>query len=456
MIKKSLLLFAVNVAGRGFQYLYRVIMSTFLPLKEFGVLSASLPYQSFVLLFTSMSVTPTASKFASEYKLGQKEKIFSTFSLLLLGIIMGTILYSSTGLFTRFFGAEFQGSESVLKILALGVPFAVLLSVCTGIFLGHERAGLVAFSLILYQVLMISFSYVLVQYTGLNGAAQGIFFGYFLSGVAAFLIVLRFGIPVKMMVREMVRILKFSLPVLAGVVGLWALLNVDILVLARFVTPEEVGLYGMAVPTAHLIFGFSAALSALLVPKVSELKYRGAGTSRSIESSFEVCLLVTLPITVTLAAFSREILYVLFGNFQGYASLQILSVGMLFYSLFFIGYSALQGLGHPERSMGIAVAAALFCIFLCFLLIPHFALMGAASATSLSCILGTVLTLFFLKIVFVPRMQYIIVMLPLFLFEHFTGILGSRLETMVVYSACGLPLIGIYLYLSRKYLHVRE
>ena len=454
MIKKSLLLFSVNTSGRGFQYIYRVIMSNFLTLKEYGVLSAALPYQSFVLLFTSMSITPTASRFTSQYRVKEKEKIFNVFSLLLLGFFMGSILFLATGLFSAFFGEEFQASGPLLKTLAAAVPFAVLLSVCTGIYLGHEKAERVAGLLLLYQVLMVLFSFGLVQYTGLSGATQGILLSYFLTGVLAFGLILRLDFPVRTAFKEMIEVLRFSLPVLAGVVGLWALLNVDTLILARFVAAEQVGVYGMAFPTARTIFGFSMALSALLVPKVSEMAARGSDATASIKSSFEVCALVTLPIVVVLAAFSREILYVLFENADGYSSLMMLSVGMLFYSLFFIGYSSLQGLGHPGHSMGIALLSAGSSIVLCFLLIPQYQLEGAALATTVSCFLGMIVTLLVLKITFIPKIQYIIVLLPLVVFEHMVGVLESRILTMVVYGGFGLPFILLYFYLSKKYLHV--
>ncbi|MBU7046876.1 MAG: polysaccharide biosynthesis C-terminal domain-containing protein, partial [Theionarchaea archaeon] len=133
-----------------------------------------------------------------------------------------------------------------------------------------------------------------------------------------------------------------------------------------------------------------------------------------------------------------------------------LSFGMLFYSLFFIGYSALQGKGRPHHSMGAALLSSVCCIALCFLLIPSYSLIGAACATSLSCIIGLGITLFLLKTSFVPRIHFIIVMLPLFFFEYVVGILESRFTTMVVYSAWGLPFILVYFYLSRKYIHVRE
>lgn len=456
MIRKSLLLFSVNTTGRAFQYLYRVVMSYFLTVREFGVLSASLPYQSFVLLFTSMSLTPTVSRFTSQYKEEEREQIVNVFSLLLVGLLMCGILYGSTGLFSQFFGEEFSASQSVLRILSAAVPFAVLLCICTGIFLGYEKAKLVALSLIVYQCVMILSSYILVQSFRVNGAAQGILFGYIFSGVFALVLVLRFRLPIHIMIKEMAKIVRFSLPVLVGVTGVWGLLNVDILVLARFVSAEEVGFYGMAAPTARLVFGFSVALSALVVPRVSELKHKGIDTTQSIGSSLEMCAVVTLPIAVTLAAFSKEILYVLFGQYEGYSSLIILSVGMLFYSLFFVGYSALQGLGMPERSMGIAVAAAVCNIILCFLLIPHYGLEGAAFATSLSCVVGMVLTLSFLKVVVVPRIWYIIGFLPLFLFQQHVGILESRLMTMIVYGAVGLPFIVGYFLLSKKYLRQQK
>jgi stage V sporulation protein B len=452
MIKKSLLLFSVNITGRGFQYVYRVIMGYFLSLKEFGVLSASLPYLSFILLFTSMSVTPTVSKFTSQYRVKEKEKIFNVFSLLFLGLIAGGILYFSTGLLSRFFGPEFSEAVALLKVLSAAVPFAVLLCICTGIFLGYEKAEFMAFSLVVYQCIMVASSYMLVQYFGLNGATQGIFFAYVLSSLLACALVLRFGLPITIVLREIKKIFRFSLPVLTGVLGLWGILNMDTVVLARFATSEEVGLYGMAYPTARLIFGFSVALSALLLPRVSELKSRGIDPKNFVKSSFEVCTLVTLPISIALIAFSEEILYVLFGTPGGSTSLEILSVGMLFYSLFFVGYSALQGLGHPDISMGIAVASAVCNIILCFFLIPQYGLRGAALATSLSSGFGMILTLVILKTVFTPKIYYIVVMLPLFFFEHAAGILESRLLTMMVYGGAGLPFIVLYFYLSRKFL----
>ena len=456
MIRKSLLLFSVNVVGRLFQYLYRVVMSYFLSLKEFGMLSASLPYQSFVLLLTSMSVTPTASKFTSQYKVEEKEKIFNIFSLIVMGLIIGAMLYAFSGAITQFFGEDFAGSEDVLKILALAVPCAVFLSICTGIFLGFEKAHLMALSLMVYQVVMLGSSYLLVQHSGLRGAAMGILVGYLASAVMAVILVFRFQFSIRVSIQEMGQIVRFSLPVLVGVVGIWALLNIDIMILARFVGAEDVGVYGMAYPTARLLFGFSTALSALLVPRISELTYTGKDAVRSIRSSFDVCAVVTLPMAVTLAAFSREILYVLFGNVDGSWALKILSLAMFVYSLFFIGYSALQGLGRPVHSMGSALISAGCGIGLCFVFIPRFGMEGAAFSTAAACCIGLVLVMGFLRISMIPHISYGILFVILFIFEYFVGIPGGRLITMIIYGVAGLPVIIFYFWLSRAYLRIQE
>ncbi|MGD2249456.1 MAG: flippase [Candidatus Methanofastidiosia archaeon] len=456
MIKKSILLFSVNTAGRAFQYLYRVIMSHFLTLQQFGVLSAALPYQSFILLFTSMSITPTVSKFTSQYKVDSKEKIFNVFSLLLLGVITGGILYVSAPGIASFFGAEFTDVIYLLKVFSGTVPFAVLLSICTGIFLGFQKARLMAVVLLVYQCIMLFLSYILVQYLGLQGAPLGILFSYIISGCVAVVLVTTFRISRNVSLFDIVKIFRFSLPVLVGVLGLWGLLNVDTLILARFVPAEFVGVYGQAYPTARLVFGFSAALSALLIPKVSELTQKGEDTHASIRRSFEVCALVTVPITVVIAAFSQEILYVLFGNAAGFKSLQILSMGMLVYSLFFVGYSALQGMGHPEYSMGVAAGCAVLNIILCFVLIPRFGIVGAAVSTSISCLIGLISVLVLLKVTFLPRIYYVVVLLPLFVFEKYTGILNTRITTMVIYGLFGIPFLLLYFYLSKKYLRTQE
>jgi stage V sporulation protein B len=456
MIKKSILLFSVNTAGRAFQYLYRVVMSHFLTLQQFGVLSAALPYQSFILLFTSMSITPTVSKFTSQYKVKSEEKIFNVFSLLFLGFVTGGILYISAPGIASFFGAEFKDAVYLLKVFSGTVPFAVLLSICTGIFLGFQKARLMAVVLLVYQCIMLFLSYILVQYLGLQGAPLGILFSYIISSCVAVGLVTTFRISHSVSLPEIVKIFRFSLPVLVGVLGLWGLLNVDTLILARFVPAESVGLYGQAYPTARLVFGFSAALSALLIPKVSELTQKGEDTHSSITRSFEVCAIVTVPITIIIAAFSQEILYVLFNNSAGFKSLQILSVGMLVYSLFFVGYSALQGLGHPEYSMGIAAGCAVLNIILCFILIPRFGIVGAAVSTSISCLIGLTSVLVLLKVTFLPRIHYAIALIPLFVFERFTGILDGRFTTMVIYGLFGIPFLLLYFYLSKKYLYIQK
>jgi stage V sporulation protein B len=456
MIRKSLLLFSVNVTGRGFQYLYRVAMSYFLSLKEFGILSASLPYQSFVLLLTSMSITPTASKFTSQYKIKEEHLIVNVFSLVVMGIVIGAIFYASSGLITQFFGEDFADSQQILKILALAVPCAVILSVCTGVFLGFEKAYLMAGSLLVYQCVMLGSSYLLVQYRGLNGAALGIVVGYLVSGLMAGVLVFRFRLSMRGSIRAIRCIIQFALPVLAGVVGIWALLNVDIMILARYASSEVVGIYGMAYPTARLLFGFSVAVSALLVPRVSKLTHTGKEAIRSIVDSFQICAVVTLPMAATLAAFSGEILFVLFDNAQGALVLKILSGGMFVYSLFFVGYSALQGLGHPGKSMGSALISAGCGIGLCFILIPRWGMVGAALSTTLACCLGLVLVMSQLKLRCIPPIHYGVIFVTLFVFEYFIGIPGSRIVTMIVYTVSGLPVIIIYFWLSQSYLRIQE
>jgi O-antigen/teichoic acid export membrane protein len=103
--------------------------------------------------------------------------------------------------------------------------------------------------------------------------------------------------------------------------------------------------------------------------------------------------------------------------------------------------------------MGGALLAFACNICLCFLLIPPLGFKGAAIATSISCGIGLGICVCILKVFVVPRIHYSVVLLPLFFFEHITGIFQSRITTMIIYAAFGLPFIGIYLYLSRKYLY---
>jgi stage V sporulation protein B len=93
-----------------------------------------------------------------------------------------------------------------------------------------------------------------------------------------------------------------------------------------------------------------------------------------------------IPLCVGIIIFASPIINLLFGQqfLPGTSALQILAVGMFFFTLYTISSSISQGLGRPRLPMYALVAGTTIDLILSLLLVPPFGINGAAIATTLS------------------------------------------------------------------------
>jgi O-antigen/teichoic acid export membrane protein len=234
------------------------------------------------------------------------------------------------------------------------------------------------------------------------------------------------------------------------------LFNADIYILAHFFGPEVVGIYGMASPTAGIIPSFAIALSAVLLPELSKLKSIEKEGLRNILVSLKASFNITLPVALSLFAFSNPIIYFLFGVQQGGWVLKLLAIGMLFYSIFYIASTSLQAIGKQWTPMKITVLIAAINVVLNYLLIPKYDINGAAFATMVSCIIGMILIMKSLGVLFTPDKRFVLFSIAIFImmmaFEIIVGLLPSRVMNLLAYGAFGTPLIlGYFYYLKKKW-----
>jgi stage V sporulation protein B len=447
MFKKSLMLFGTNILNRGVNFLFKVLLRNILTTTEFGIFSVILPVQSLILMLTSYGVTPTISRFFSVYRAKKENYIQSAFGFAFIGVILFVVLYFLAPIFSSFFGEEFSNYAYYFRIAALVVPLGMIFSIFTGIFLGMGEVKILAVLLVIVQVSSLTFG-VSAAYYNFSLVFLAFSVGYVLSTIVALYFYRKNTIKGTFVFAEFKKIIRFSFPISLTAIGLVFLFNTDIVLLGHFFTPQETAVYGLVMPTARLIPAFSIALAAVVLPEIAEKTALNSGVSDKVTHSFSLTLAMSIPIGLAIVAFSEEILYVLSGDSAGAAALKVLALGMITYSLYYTASSIFQGTERPGIPMKIIICTALLNIVLNFLLIPKYDIFGAGTATSFSCIFAAGVSLWLLN----PRisfdLRYLVLLVPLFVFEYVVGLQG-RLATLAIYGVFGGVVLLLYFYAVR-------
>ena len=448
MFKKSLMLFGTNILNRGFNFIFRVLLKNILSTTEFGIFSVIMPIQSLILMLTSYGITPSISKFVSEYKAKKENYTKSSFGFVFVGLIIFVVLFFLASPFSSFFGKEFSNCEYYFRIAVIIVPFGIIFSIFTGIFMGIGKIKTVSILLVIMEVFSLIFGISMAFYK-FSFIFLAFGFGYAVSTIFGIYFYKKYNVNGKFVFPEFKRIFRFSLPISATAIGLVFLFNTDILVLGHYFTPMETSIYGIVMPTARLIPAFSIALASVVLPEISEKIALNEKIDEKIKSSFSLNFYMSIPIMVTVFAFSKEILYVIVGEISGYNALKILSLGMIAYSFYYTSNSIFQGTNRPKIPAKIIGCTVILNIFLNFLLIPRYSVFGAGLATSLSCIFAASCSLVLLRPKLSFNLKYLIILIPLFIFEYFVGVHG-RFLTFLIYGIFGGCILLIYLYAVRN------
>jgi len=448
MFKKSLMLFGTNILNRGFNFLFRVLLKNILTTTEFGIFSVIMPVQSLILMLTSYGITPSISKFVSEYKAKKENYVKSSFGFIFIGLILFGVLFLLAPPFSSFFGKEFSNCEYYFRIAVIIVPFGIIFSIFTGIFMGIGKIKTVSILLVIMQVFSLIFG-ISIAFYKFSFIFLAFGFGYVISTIFGIYFYKKLGINGKFVFPEFKKIFKFSLPISATAIGLVFLFNTDIIILGHYFTPMETSIYGIVMPTARLIPAFAIALASVALPEISEKIALKENIDEKIKSSFSLNFYMSIPVMISVFAFSKEILYVISGDISGYNTLKVLSMGMFAYSVYYTSNSIFQGTDRPQIPAKIIGFTVILNILLNTLLIPEYSIFGAGLATSISCVFAAISSLFLLRPKLSFNLKYLVILIPLFIFEYFIGVHG-RFLTLLIYGIFGGGILLVYFYVVRN------
>ncbi len=393
IIAGSLILTLSNVVVRFLSYVYRIVMARMLDPHSYGVLNLALPLQYMVILLTSSGIAPTIAKFVSEKK-AKKEELGSLIESNLFyytagGALIGLLFFAFSPVLGNWLFKD-QAATTLLMISSIAIPFAILVSVYTGVFQGFKKVNFMGGVLVFEQTARIGFAVLLVAMGyGVIGAIWGSTFGFIIAVPVAFALFKRLGTGVgRRSLETFKEVFYFSIPTSITALSSFILTYADVLLIGFFLTSLDVGIYSAASPASRLVLAFTTALYAVLLPSVSEVFAKGRVTDikRYFKLSILAMLFLVVPATIIAFIFSKQIITLLFTEtyVQAAFSFQILAVGMLFLSLFMTNSAIFQGMGLAKIPMKILLVSALIDVLLNIILIPSYGIEGAAFSTALA------------------------------------------------------------------------
>ncbi|MDO5836528.1 MAG: flippase [Methanobacterium sp.] len=387
-------------------YVYRFVTANLLGPAGFGILNLALPTQSILIQIASGGMPPAIAKHVSEYSAQGDEEMVKQVVHTSLKIVIVLGLFFSLLIFLLadpLAYGYFHKPEAALplKLVALITPFSVVVGVFRGAFQGVFQMGNIVITKAFEQVFMISSAIILI-WVGFQvaGAVIGTAIGFLFSALAGYYLYRRGlgkrlkDVKLSFTLKQELSLAKvliiFALPVLITGLAETALFDaIGNFIVGRYLASDQLGFYGAATPVARLPLIISMSVATAVLPATAEaigLKNRQV-LKGYVNQSYRYVSLVVLPMCVGTFIFATPIMKLLYVNsayMNGAVALQILSIGMLFFTIYTVSSSIAQGLGKPYLPMVILIAGVILDVALSMYLVPIYGITGAAIATTIT------------------------------------------------------------------------
>ncbi len=195
---------------------------------------------------------------------------------------------------------------------------------------------------------------------------------------------IRLSISHRIDFKRLNQMLNFGLPLIVGGIAFWGLTSLDRVLLSRWSSYSELGVYSVSVSFAAAASIFQSVFSTVWAPTVYKWASKDEGHDKVIMISRYVLLLVIILFCVA-GLFSWFVPFLLPADYE---QVQWILVSCLSYPLFYtLSETTVVGIGIARKSAYsmLACMLALLVNLVCnYFLIPKYGAAGAASSTALS------------------------------------------------------------------------
>jgi O-antigen/teichoic acid export membrane protein len=389
-------------------YVIHIYLGRSLGPEAYGVFGVVISLLAVIEVFFFKGMRDTVAKYAAEFP--QKATAIKNKGLRIqavFAVTLGACFFLLSPIL-----AELLRDVSLtpyLRLVALVVPVVALHTIYLGYLSGIGRFGRRALVLAFYCVIKVMAVFVLV------GAGYGV-----KGAIAAYLLGALFGLFLSIYITQGLektledfpasQMIAFALPIVffSGAKNL--LMNLDLMFVKVLIEENTAaGIYTAAMmltKVPHVIF---LAFTIILLPAVSRATAAGdiAQTSGYISKSLKYLLILLLPLLFFLAAAPDEVMRLIYSA-QYTAAGEVLAVlifGISFLTVFSVLAAVITGSGRPQVALAMVLVLVPLDVILNWLLIPLYAIRGAALATTWTCLLGMLMAVVYVRSRFGPFLK---------------------------------------------------
>jgi len=382
-------------------------MQYLLGIDGYGILSLVLPLQWVSILIAAAGLPPAIAKYVAEYSAKDNKYMVKRVIITSAKIMLFMSLLISVSIFflAKPLAAYLHCSTDVVilfQIVGLITPFSVVLGLLRGVFQGYQNMTYIFITKAAEQIFMIVLAVCLIL-IGLYvlGAVIGTIIGFAAAAGVALLLfrktiwkgLINVESPIVPVDEYKLakKLLVFSFPVILTGLAELAIYDTGTYFIKIFMNETYVGYYNIASPIARLPLIISSSVAVALLPAASEALVLNGNNlvEKYVKHSYRYMILVLLPLCVVITLYSQQIIAILFPRaplahlFAGDA-LNILVIGMAFFSIYIVSTSILQGLGKPYLPMFFLILGSIINLISTVILVPLYGLNGAAIATTIA------------------------------------------------------------------------
>ena len=396
--------FLSSVVALFIGLLLSIVLARWLGAAGLGLYRMTLTIYGVGTLFAAFGIPTALIKYIAEYK-DDDEKIHQITSCSFINaVIIGLIAAVAFLFLAPFIAGIFKMPElsTLLKIIALAVPFASLYQSQVGLLNGLRRMKLFAVLMAGNSVLMciLIVAPVLLGF-GVEGAISG--FAISVAGACFLGSVLSkkfFKLSLRDYIQNTKKILSFGGKMFSANAINQINYQADILLIGYFLTATQIGYYAVAVSLSRFFWIIPDSIQKVVYPAASE--YWGnnnhAALQTMIDKSMKYTACALIPIGLGVGFFANDIIATIYGEefIHAVLPLLILIIGTVIVSIPKSLGATIAAVNRPDLEPKKIICSASVNVVLNILLIPRFGITGAAIATTCSLFIGGALHLFFI------------------------------------------------------------
>lgn len=402
--RNALIAFAVRCASAALLYVSQIVMARWMGSHQYGIYVFIWTWVLILGGLSHLGLNLAAIRLVPAYR---ENKDYERLRGLMFGARMTSLIAGTVIMLLGLAGLtllkDYVTSEFVLPVyLALFcIPLYALTDVQDGIGRGNAWMSIALFPPYVLRPLLLLLAMFAAHMSGLpmeaSTAAKAAIVATWSAGLIQTLLLnrrLRETTPAGPRQYEFASWFKVSLPLLAILCAELALQNVDILVISKYLTPTDVGVYFAAGKTMALIMFVHYAVGSAVAHRFATLNERGdkEGLRAFVKDAVNWTFWPSLASAVVILVLGKPLLWLFGPQFDdGYPVMCILVAGFLFRASMGPAEYLLNMLGEQVLCATVLISAAVIDVALNFALVPRFGLIGAALATSISLMMAALM-----------------------------------------------------------------